>query len=202
MHILRKREVMNEVDPIENQADLTLIYNFLKKHDHIRESHLLMIGCNVALRIGDLLQLRFDQFDSNKTKLVEQKTGKNKTLTFNNTVFAHVNALREHYKTKGIDPVYLFQSTARNVKGITPVSASWVNRKFTEAQEAANLDYNLGTHSMRKTFSYNLYKRGVDIREIQKLLNHRSAATTLAYIGITRRKQEQLYIDNEMSVAI
>lgn len=193
---------MNEVDPIENQADLTLIYNFLKKHDHIRESHLLMIGCNVALRIGDLLQLRFDQFDTDKTKITEQKTGKGKALKFNNTVFAHVDALREHYKAEGIDPVYLFQSTARNVKGITPVSASWVNRKFSEAQEAVNLDYNIGTHSMRKTWGYNAYKRGVDIREIQKALNHKSASTTLAYIGITRRKQDQLYIDNEMSVAI
>ena len=191
---------MNEVDPIENQVDLALIYNFLKKHDHIRESHLLMIGCNIALRIGDLLQLRFDQFDNNQTDVVEQKTGKGKTLTFNNTVFAHVAALREHYRTKGIDPVYLFQSTAKNVKSITPVSPSWVNRKFSEAQEAVNLDYNIGTHSMRKTWGYNAYKRGVDIREIQKALNHKSVSTTLAYIGITKKKQSQLYIDNGIGV--
>lgn len=191
---------MKEVDPIESQADLALMYKFMIKFGHVREAHLLIIGCNVALRIGDLLQLTFKQLEESKTDLIEQKTGKGKTIKFNDTVFNHVKLLKQWYKDNYVEPELLFQSTSARTKGISPVSSSWVNRVLSAAADGAFLTYNVGTHSMRKTWGYNAYKRGVDIREIQKALNHSSASTTLAYIGITRRKQDQLYIDNEISV--
>lgn len=191
---------MVEVDPIESQEDLALMYKFLIKHGHTREAHLLIIGCNVALRISDLLQLTFVQLEKSKAQLTEIKTGKGKLLTFNNAVFNHVKELKAFYKSKGIEPVYLFQSTSARVKQTSPVSPSWVNRKLSEAGEAAMLDYNIGTHSMRKTWGYNAYKRGTDLSQIQKALNHSSPATTLSYIGITKKKQDQLYHDNEISV--
>jgi integrase len=144
--------------------------------------------------------LKFEQLDREKTDLIEIKTSKKKTLTFNTNVFHHVALLKAWYDSKGVEPVYLFQSTSPRAKGITPVSSSWVNRKISEAGEAAMLDYNVGTHSMRKFWGYNAYKRGVDIHEIQKSLNHTSVSTTLSYIGITKKKQDQLYHDNGVSV--
>lgn len=191
---------MNIVDPIENQEDLALMYKFLMKHDKPREAHLLIIGCNVALRIGDLLKLTFEQLKQAQADIVEMKTTKGKLLTFNKSVFDHAKLLKAWYESKGIEPVYLFQSTSKNTKGINHISPSWVNRKFSEAGEAVMLDYNVGTHSMRKYWGYRAYQSGVDIREIQKALNHSSVATTLAYIGITKKKQAQLYHDNAVSV--
>ena len=191
---------MKIVDPIENQEDLALMYKFLIKNNNIREAHLLIIGSNVALRIGDLLRLTFEQLKKAQADIIEQKTTKGKLLTFNKNVFDHAEALRAWYKSKNIEPVYLFQSTSARAKGITPISSSWANRKISEAGEAAMLDYNVGTHSMRKFWGYRAYKSGVDIVQIQKALNHTSVATTLSYIGITKKKQEQLYHDNGVSV--
>ena len=191
---------MKIVDPIENQEDLALMYKFLIKNNNIREAHLLIIGSNVALRIGDLLKLTFEQLKKAQADIIEQKTTKGKLLTFNKNVFDHVEALKKWYADKGIEPVYLFQSTSARAKGITHISPSWANRKISEAGEAAMLDYNVGTHSMRKFWGYRAYKSGVDIVQIQKALNHTSVATTLSYIGITKKKQEQLYHDNGVSV--
>jgi len=191
---------MIRVDAIENPEDLALMYKFLIKHSHTREAHLLIIGCNVALRISDLLKLTFDQLEKSNTYLVEQKTGKGKELLFNSHVKDHVKKLKEWYASNDIKPTYLFQSTSPRAKGITPVSPSWVNRKLSEAGEGAMLDYNVGTHSMRKFWGYNAYKRGTDLSQIQLALNHSSPGTTLAYIGITKKKQDQLYIDNGVGV--
>ena len=104
---------MVEVDPIENEQDLALLYKFLMKHNYIREAHLLIIGCNVALRISDLLQLRFDQLKESTADLTEIKTGKGKLLTFNKNVFAHAKLLKAWYQSKEIEPTYLFQTVSR-----------------------------------------------------------------------------------------
>lgn len=44
----------------------------------------------------------------------------------------------------------------------------------------------IGTHSMRKTFEYFVYKNKTDLALIQDLLNHSSQRETLRYIGITQ----------------
>lgn len=191
---------MKEVDPIEDIADIGRMYKFMLKHNHVREAHAFIIGCNVALRVSDLFQLTFKQLEQSKTEFKEIKTGKNKVLTFNSTVFEHVALLREWYKTKYVDPTYLFQSTSFNVIGCQPISARWMNKVITDAGEAVMLDYNVGTHSMRKSWGYHAYNNGMDIRKIQKIFNHTSEGTTLAYIGITKRSIEQAYHDNAIKV--
>jgi site-specific recombinase XerD len=191
---------MKEVDPIEDLADVGRMYKFMMKNGHVREAHAFIIGCNVALRVSDLFSLTFEQLEQSKANLTEMKTGKNKTLTFNDTVFNHVELLMDWYKSQYVLPTYLFESTSKNTKKVQPISASWMNRIISEAGEAVMLDYNVGTHTMRKTFCYHAYKNGMDIRQIQKMLNHSSSAITLAYIGITKRTIAQAYHDNAISV--
>ncbi|SET85503.1 Phage integrase family protein, partial [Oceanobacillus limi] len=43
---------------------------------------------------------------------------------------------------------------------------------------------NIGTHTLRKTFGYHLYKQTGDVALLQKILNHSDPAFTLRYIGI------------------
>lgn len=64
-----------------------------------------------------------------------------------------------------------------------------------EAQEACELGFEIGSHSLRKTFGYHAYSngRGVDIHTLQKLFNHSSAEVTLAYIGITKEDVANVY---------
>ena len=50
-------------------------------------------------------------------------------------------------------------------------------------------------HTMRKTFGYHAYKKGMDITIIQKLLNHSSPSITLSYIGITRDDLDNVYLN-------
>ena len=55
----------------------------------------------------------------------------------------------------------------------------------------AGIDYNIGTHTLRKTFGYHHYRKFKDIVVLQKIFNHYSPQVTLRYIGI-----DQDIIDN------
>ena len=57
------------------------------------------------------------------------------------------------------------------------------------------LNDGIGTHTLRKTFGYHLYKRGVNLEYIQKMLNHSSPAITLRYIGITQEQLNDIYVE-------
>ncbi|WP_259455111.1 tyrosine-type recombinase/integrase [Listeria monocytogenes] len=60
---------------------------------------------------------------------------------------------------------------------------------MSTADKKAGLE-NLGTHSMRKTFGYHLYKNGVGLELIQVLVNY-SPKITLRYIGIEQEDKDQ-----------
>ena len=55
------------------------------------------------------------------------------------------------------------------------------------------LKYNIGTHSLRKTFGYHHYKQFKDIVILQKIFNHSSSDITLRYIGIDQDKIDESY---------
>ena len=72
-------------------------------------------------------------------------------------------------------------------------SQAW--RVLKAAGESAGLK-NIGTHSLRKTFGYHIYKRsGADIGLVQKLLNHSASKVTLRYIGIDREKMDNICLE-------
>jgi site-specific recombinase XerD len=60
--------------------------------------------------------------------------------------------------------------------------------KFVGVEEA------IGTHTLRKTFGYHVYQRGVDLALLQKMFNHSSQSITLDYIGITQDQMDEVYI--------
>ena len=64
-------------------------------------------------------------------------------------------------------------------------------RILSSAAQACGLNYKIGTHSLRKTFGYQLYRNGINIELIQRLLNHSSPSITLAYIGITQDDMDE-----------
>jgi len=53
----------------------------------------------------------------------------------------------------------------------------------------------IGTHTLRKTFGYFAFTKGVDITRIQQLFNHSAPSVTLAYIGITSDELDNVYLD-------
>jgi integrase len=63
------------------------------------------------------------------------------------------------------------------------------------AGEKIGLD-NIGTHSLRKTFGYQVYKKTAgDLGLVQKLMNHSTSRITLRYIGIDKEIMDSVYLE-------
>ena len=77
-----------------------------------------------------------------------------------------------------------------------PLSRRYVSRAFALIGEDVGID--LGTHSMRKTRGYHLYKSTKDIARVMKMLRHSSEGVTLRYIGITQEDIDKDFIELEI----
>lgn len=68
-----------------------------------------------------------------------------------------------------------------------PISRIRAYQIIKEACAACKV-YNVGTHSLRKTFGYHMYKKGKDVAMLMDIFNHSTPDITLRYIGISNEK--------------
>ena len=160
---------------------------------------LINFGVNVALRISDLQKLKFEDITKdNKIILREQKTGKVREIQLNNTCVKAVANLKKVYKELGYptDKGYLFKSLYRKYvkeKEDHYITKSGVNDYLAYLKDLLNIDYPIGSHSLRKTWGYHVYKGTMNIALLMKAFNHSSVEQTLKYIGIEEEHIFDIY---------
>lgn len=185
---------MELVEPIREPETILKMRKYLIKRSQ-RDHCLFVLGISSGLRVSDLIALRCRDVMETRTRakkrirLREQKTGKGKDFPLNDGA---VKAIEAYMATrKGWDEeAYLFES--RKAHG--HIQRAQAYRILTDAAQHVGITDSIGTHTLRKTFGYQSYKKTGDITPIQKLLNHSSPAITLAYIGITRDMLDNLYM--------
>ncbi|WP_407270020.1 site-specific integrase [Radiobacillus sp. PE A8.2] len=174
---------MNVVQPIRDKQVLEEIEHYLKQKNK-RDYIMFILGIYTGLRISDILNLKAkDLRDKTYLTLKEQKTKKRKTNT-RKTIKINPFLKRElkEYLSELDDEVYVIKSRVGFNK---PISRE---RAYKILQEVANkfrLEH-VGTHTLRKTFGYHIYKATKDPALLQKLFNHSSEEITLRYIGINQ----------------
>ncbi len=182
---------MKEVEAVKEKGDIRYVEDLLRKHGGDLYADLWRIGVNMALRISDLLQIKYEDLDmeGRNYRLQEGKTKKNRDIRLNNTVLDIVN----RRKADNPSDTYLFQVHSNRTKGMEPkpVSRISVARRFKEVGEIVGV--HLGTHSMRKSRGWAMYSDGMPIERICKVLNHSHPAVTMAYLGITEEETQDTY---------
>jgi integrase len=162
---------------------LAVIPTLLSKNHSSQLSDVWSFGVNVALRISDLLSIKMSDIQGDRLSLTEAKTGKMAHILLNSKALNIVDSVRSNHPNS----TYLFQSMrSRNIinRDDKPISRQAVSTAFKDVGETIGVD--LGTHSMRKTRGFHLYKKTNDIARVMKMLRHSSEAATLRYIGITQ----------------
>tara|TARA_R110000772_G_scaffold111529_1_gene215370 strand:- start:2328 stop:2888 length:561 start_codon:yes stop_codon:yes gene_type:complete len=174
---------MAEVHAVKNLDTLKLITHLLSIRYSQQMADVWDVGLNLALRISDLLSIKFDQIVDDRLVLREAKTGKLASIVLNQKVQRKISSIRTKYPSH----TFLFQSY-RNAQAKNreprPLTRRAVSKAFEEVGQ--ELKMSLGTHSMRKTRGYHLYKNTNDIARVMKMLRHSSEGMTLRYIGITQ----------------
>ena len=183
-----------EVAPIKDTNKIRSIKKFLRRNS-LRDEAMFVFGINSALRIGDLLSLKVGNVADGSGKVLdavvlnEQKTGKTKQFPINKSAKRVLIAYLQTRPDSALDEP-LFPS--RN--GGCPLSRWRARRILHRAGKAVGLD-RIGTHSLRKTFGYHVYRKtGGNLGLVQKLLNHSSSGDTLRYIGIDVEEMNATYL--------
>jgi integrase len=184
-----------EVEPIKDLKKIQAI-KVLLRSANLRDEAMFVLGINTALRIGDLLALKVGDVLGEKRKILdtveiqEQKTSKIKQFQLNKSVKETLsNYLKTRPDSTPDEPLF----PSRNGGGHL---CRWRARRILhEAGEAVGLD-KIGTHSLRKTFGYHVYRKtGGNLGLVQKLLNHATSGDTLRYIGIDKEEMNATYMD-------
>ncbi|MCL1802915.1 MAG: site-specific integrase [Eubacteriaceae bacterium] len=180
---------MNTVQPIRDPAVIQEMKEYLKNSSSknpkicLRNYFLFTFGINVGLRISDIITLKASDVTGSHVSLVERKTGKNRRYKLNSMLKKEI---ADYCKQAGKES-YLFPSQ----KGghITRVQAYNI---INNAAKHVGLEFEVGTHTLRKTFGYWHYKQYKDVAALQILFNHASASDTLRYIGIEQDQLDEL----------
>jgi len=183
---------MNTVNAA-SKSEIDLIHALLEKKFGQLYADIWKIGVNLSLRISDLLTLEYAQLnlEDRSLQLTEQKTGKQKLIRLNSAAIAVIERRRQEQPSDR----WLFQVHSNRAKDKS-VSRVSVSRVFKDAGDMLKLTIN--THSMRKSRGMAMYKDGVPVEKIAKVLNHSNTTSTLRYLGITKEEVLKTYDDYEL----
>lgn len=176
---------MNTVEPIRDMDTVLDIADYLKARNK-RDYVMFMFGIYSGLRISDILRFRVrDVRNKDFISQREQKTNKEKRFPINRELKA---IIVDYIKDKR-DFEFLFRNPNLPNKPITRQQAynilSDAGRKFGLG--------GIGTHTLRKTFGYHLYKQTHDAALLMDILNHSDIHDTLRYIGVNQDCKNKAY---------
>lgn len=182
---------MNTAQPIKDMSKLTKL---MEVYEYNTKNHMLLsYALNTGLRISDILRANVSDSLEGYWKDREQKTNKEKIIRLSDSL---IRVIEDYVEVQGLEEDdYLFYSNKNPKK---PIHRSQAHRIIANAGDMIGLT--LSAHSLRKTFGYVSYKKGVDISLLMEVFNHSSVATTLKYIGQTQDEIDNVYLNTRIGI--
>lgn len=191
---------MNLAQPIKKTRDLENFKNYYKEiKPNYRNRLLIILGLNTALRISDILSLKWnDTYDFEKKKyknhiiITEQKTGKMSQIYINSNVLDALKDSKEYLEQRNqviTSNTYLFNHSNKNV----PITRSQAFRIVKEAADYYSISGVISCHSLRKTFGYHAWKQGASPALLVTIFNHSSFNITKRYLGIEQDDKDKIF---------
>ena len=194
---------MKTTQPVRDIVELKKIKKYYREVKPNKRNFLLIIcGLNTALRISDILKLRWkDVYNENLLSfkshidVKEQKTGKKTTVFINNNLKeALASFLKDIIAKKGklcdVMEQFIFLGQKSTNKPISRIQAF---RIISEAAKKCLLSHKVSCHSLRKTFGYHAWKKGVSPVLLTSIYNHSSYKITTRYLGIEQDDRDEVF---------
>jgi integrase len=185
---------MATTEPIRNKKQVRQLTDYYLHRGELRNHVLVVLGIYTALRISDLLRLRWDDvydFNNNRVRtsvrITEKKTKKVKTFAMNKDA---IRALTLFAKQSARQGAFLIENP-QTKKAISRIQAY---RLIRAAAETLQLPTRVSCHSLRKTFGYHAWKSGVSPAVIMEIYNHNSLQVTRRYLGVTQDDKNAVYM--------
>lgn len=142
---------------------------------HLKD--IILIALNTGMRLGEILNLKWEQVDSQQgyIAVTRTKSGKQRKIPINQSVH---NVLINRSK----DGIFIFHQAGK------PYGA--VKTAFKNALRRSGIGY-CRFHDLRHTFATKLVLSGVSLPVVKELLGHASIETTMRYAHPTPESKKQ-----------
>lgn len=194
---------MKTTQPIRSFDDLEKMKKYYQfKHPNKRNYALIIAGLNTALRISDILKLRWEDVYNEDTMdfrqhidISEKKTGKDTSICINNNLKEALYIYMSE-KVKNISNIhelmkqYIFTGQKSSEQPISRVQAF---RIISKAAKECNIEHSVSCHSLRKTFGYHAWKQGISPALITSIYNHSSYKVTIRYLCIEQDDRDEAF---------
>ncbi|QKS70056.1 tyrosine-type recombinase/integrase [Paenalkalicoccus suaedae] len=180
---------MEFVDPIYDVKDIRKLKLALKKKSP-RDYLLFVFGINTGLRISELLPLTYADVLTENKCIKTELNKEEPVILINHSMRKALQCQMEMLPSIELDN-YLFASPKTGM----PISRQQAYRMIHTSANQVGIDARIGTHTMRKTFGYHAYRKGIAISLIQKRLHHASPAETMKYIGLTKKLAPRIDVE-------
>jgi integrase len=173
---------INRVEPIRDIDMVKDIGKYFKSRCE-RNYIMYLLGVYSGLRITDILNLKVKSVrNKSSISMREQKTGKQRIFPINPFLR---KALESYIDENDLEPDdYLIRRPGVENK---PITRDMAYKIMKQAADYFGL-YNIGTHTLRKTFGYHHYMQFKNVVILQRIFNHSDPSITLIYIGIEQSK--------------
>ncbi len=181
------------VEPIRDIEKINAIKELLKKQSQ-RDLLLFVLGINTGIRVNDLLSLRVAHVrEGGKIKeflyLKDENRDDTRAYYLNSKVKNELISYFAIYKLEDSD--FLFKSK----KNEQPITRQQAYRIINKAAKDVGILGKIGMHTLRKTFGYHAYRKGIAISILMEIYNHHSSSETLHYIGIDKDIRRHIKVD-------
>ena len=194
---------MKITQPIRDIVELDKIKKYYCEVKPNKRNYLLIVcGLNTALRISDILKLRWKDvynedllsFNSH-INITEKKTGKKTTVFINNNLKEALASFLKDIFAKKVKMcevmeqfIFLGQKSCDK-----PISRIQAFRIISDAAKKCLLSHKVSCHSLRKTFGYHAWKKGVSPALLTSIYNHSSYKITTRYLGIDQDDRDEVF---------
>ena len=175
--------------------DFRSLISKLERDKEYKFCLLIAVGVFTGLRIGDLLQLRFNHFEGTDILTIqEKKTKKTRRIKINSDLREIVERLKGKM---GVDDSsqYIFLNKYRT----KAIDQSFVNLRLKEILKRYNISVegNISSHMFRKTLGNRVLKlnnySGESVILLMELFSHSSPSITKRYLGLREQEIHDVY---------
>ncbi len=148
-----------------------------------------------GLRLQEARHLEVADIDSSRM-MIHVHRGKGAKDRLVPLPHATLALLRKHWASHK-NPRLIFPAMGRSGKGAdgqTPVAVSTVQGALRSAKHAAGIQKRgVSVHTLRHSYATHLLEAGVNLRVIQRYMGHSRLETTMIYLHLTTKGQEDAY---------
>ncbi|WP_165929512.1 site-specific integrase [Pseudocnuella soli] len=180
-HKRKERLTENEINLLQNVE--------LRKGTRLNDARNIFLFAfyHAGIRIGDLLQLKWDYIVDGRLEYEMDKTGKPVSMKILPPAMKIIDEYREsNHGGAYIFPFFTHELNPNNEQFVSKqvqAKTSLINKCLKQIAATAGIAKNLSTHIARHTFADLARKKGTGMHDIKNLLRHSRLNTTEGYMA-------------------